>query len=195
MRSVRRDDGVVDGGDAVVVVVVVGVIEGGVDDDAVFVVVGVVEGGVDVNDAVVVVVVVGVVEGGVDDDAVFVVVGVIEGGVDVDDAVVVVVVAVGWRSGSSVDVRSEVAGAWHVGGDEVAGAIACREAVVAEGSAEPSEVIVVVGFGRQDEGVCAVRVSGVGVEPTYDPYAEGEGVVNPVFGIVVFSFARNRCTP
>jgi hypothetical protein len=67
-------------------------------------------------------------------------------------------------------------------------------AIVA-GLAKWGEVIIIIGLEGQDEGVCAVHVSGESVEPTHDPNAKGEGIVNPVFRIIIFVFARNRCVP
>jgi hypothetical protein len=50
------------------------------------------------------------------------------------------------------------------------------------------------GVEGEDEGVCAERVSGGGVEPTHYPGSEGDGVINPVFGVTVVFFARGRLT-
>ena len=63
------------------------------------------------------------------------------------------------------------------------------------GSARLSKVFVVIGFQGQDESVCVVCISGKGVKPIHNPSAEGEGVVDPVFRIIVFIFAQNRCMP
>jgi hypothetical protein len=134
LRSVERDDEVVAVGVVVGVIVV-----GGVGVDGVVVVgTGVECGVVDVDAAVVVVVV--VVKAAVVVVVEAAVVVVVEGGVDVD------IVVGRWRAGGIGDKRSEVASVRRVRGDEVARAIACREAAVAVGSTKLSEVIVVVGL-------------------------------------------------
>ena len=61
--------------------------------------------------------------------------------------------------------------------------------------AKLGEVFIAVGFQGQDESICVVCVSRKGIEPTHDPSAKGEGVVNPVLRIIVFFFAWNRCAP
>ena len=62
------------------------------------------------------------------------------------------------------------------------------------GLAKLSEVIIIIGLKGQNKCIYAVHVSGEGVEPTHDPSAEGEGIVNPVLRIVFF-FSQNGCAP
>ena len=56
-------------------------------------------------------------------------------------------------------------------------------------------IIVITCPKGEDEGICAMCVSRGGVDPTHNPDAEGECIVNPVFGVIVFLFAWSRLTP
>ena len=79
----------------------------------------------------------------------------------------------------------------RVRADEVASAVSRGKAAIAAGSAKLGGVVVVVGFEGEDEGICAMRVSGEGIEPTHHPCAESECGVDPVFGVVGFFLARS----
>ena len=77
----------------------------------------------------------------------------------------------------------------HVGGDEVASAVLRRKAAVAAGSGRLCGIFFVVGFKGEDEGICAMHISGGGVEPTHHPCAKSKSRVDPIFGVIVFFFA------
>ena len=48
-------------------------------------------------------------------------------------------------------------------------------------------VIFEVGFEHEGESGCTRGISRECVKPTHHPDAEGEGLVNPGFGVIVFS--------
>ena len=80
-----------------------------------------------------------------------------------------------------------------LGRDEVAGAVSRGQVVVAAWTVLLARVFVIGGgVEREDEGICAERVRGVGAEPTHYPGSECEGTINPIFRVVVFDiFAWN----
>ena len=81
-----------------------------------------------------------------------------------------------------------------VGSDEVASVVSRGEAVIVAGSAKLSRVVVVVGLKGQDKGICVMRVSGEGIEPTHHPCAKGKCGVNPVFGVIGLFFTQSGLT-
>jgi len=81
------------------------------------------------------------------------------------------------------------AGTRHVGRDEVTSAVSCGKAAVMAGSARLSRVFLVIGFKGEDEGICTMRISGEGIEPTHHPCAECKSGVDPILRVVEFFFA------
>jgi hypothetical protein len=81
-----------------------------------------------------------------------------------------------------------------VGGDEVTRVISHRKAAVAAGAVVLDRVFIVDGgVEGEDKGICVEHVSRGGVEPTHYLGSEGDGAVNPVFGVtIVIFFARGR---
>jgi len=99
-------------------------------------------------------------------------------GAAIVDAVVVVfrifcVEGRSWRGARSVggEWTKRAGGARRVGGDEV-GSAASRGRAARAVVLNEVFVIVVTCLEGEDEGVCAVRISGEGVKPTHHPGAE-----------------------
>ena len=74
-------------------------------------------------------------------------------------------------------------------------AVAARFVSLCKASVGVGIGVVVVGVGNEREGeaCCARCISGEGVEPAHHPDAERKGIVDPVFGVVVFFLAGRWC--
>jgi len=82
---------------------------------------------------------------------------------------------------------------------KVVGVVLRRKAAIAAGLAELSGGFIVgavVGINGKDKGHCVMCISGKGGNPAHYPDSEGEGVVNPIFGVVFFFvFSQNGLAP
>jgi len=82
---------------------------------------------------------------------------------------------------------------------KVVGAVSRGKAAIAAGLAELSGGFIVgaiVGIDGKDEGHCMMCISGKGGNPAHYPDSEGEGVVDPIFGVVFFFvFSWNGLAP
>jgi len=73
--------------------------------------------------------------------------------------------------------------------NKVIGAVLHRKAAIAAGLAELSGSFIVravVGINGKDKGHCTIHISRKGGNPAHYPDSEGEGVVDPIFGVVFF---------
>ena len=80
----------------------------------------------------------------------------------------------------------------HVSGDEVTSAVLHRKAVVVAGSGRLCGVFFIIGFKGEDKGICAMHISGGGIEPTHHPCAKSKSRVDPIFRVIMFFFTQGR---
>ena len=83
--------------------------------------------------------------------------------------------------------------------DKVISAVSCRKVAIMAGLAGLSGGFIigaVVGIDGKDKGHCVMHIRGKGGNPAHYPDSKGEGVVNPIFGVIIFFvFFWNRLTP
>ena len=99
----------------------------------------------------------------------------------------------GWCDAGCVGEEwTEAASTRSVSRNKISCAVSRRKAAVAARTVELRRVFV--GFEREGEGVCAMCVSGEGIELAHHPSAEGQGIVDPIFRVIIFFFTRSRLT-